>query len=44
MPKDYLGAPVSVDFITPFFKGLRWDVENEDTLHVMTDDRSAEFA
>ena len=27
--KDYLEAQARMDFITPFFKALGWDVENE---------------
>ncbi len=29
LSKDYLEAQARIDFITPFFKALGWDVENE---------------
>jgi len=32
LSKKYGEAQLKIDFITPFFKGLGWDVENEDGL------------
>ncbi len=29
LSKDYLEAQARIDFTTPFFKALGWDVENE---------------